>query len=551
MTTFCRSWRSQIAVTSLVTLVACSSCLGATGSTEIFTTGTYAAQEAAPDYMTTTDPLGRTLKVTYGIAAPLCPSDEGKVVIDWNLTSGPTAVFVLRTTGWGCEYTVYGVWDETGSGEPATWFSGFDAENSARIVLEVNEDGQDDDWMPLGGGGTLKVYVMGGLSTDYTVRLQAGSGICFNGEGGPSTIDVTVAGNGNEYQYTPVVLYGQAEGNANIHASCPYTPVAAPADATVAVVAAWEYQASPAWTVLFRPELGTNGLLVSPGEKMSFDCEGSDLDGRRPIGTTGSWQSVEGKGPYEITMTCSDDAEWEAVGSNKKTLIKHSLNERNMFLFIKNTWTGTPDITVTAVVKDNAPAIVSPHTGSRNDNPEVRITWTIKRRGVPPTSLQLFAGPQPTVWAPTPAVYIYLGNPLLNPPGRPCYEDQTVLEEFSDATALGFGMDDLTDGTIDPKKNWRGEHPGLTTPNLVAAFLFCNFRSTTFRFNNQDCFADLILGFGEGDKSTVPFKPSALARGVGYTVPQTYRCGGAAIGQSNIDTFFRASRGLTTRKSLP
>lgn len=100
MTMRCRSWLAQAILAVWGVLAVCPWCEGATGSTKVFTTGKYRAEEYAPDYLSTYDPP-KTLKVTGGIAAPVRPFDQGKVAIDWNLTSGATAAFVMRSLGWG------------------------------------------------------------------------------------------------------------------------------------------------------------------------------------------------------------------------------------------------------------------------------------------------------------------------------------------------------------------------------------------------------------------------------------------------------------------
>lgn len=48
-------------------------------------------------------------------------------------------------------------------------------------------------------------------------------------------------------------------------------------------------------------------------------------------------------------------------------------------------------------------------------------------------------------------------NPELNPPGRPCYQSQSVLETFSPIFAV-FTMGDLTDA-------FKTANPSLTTPD--------------------------------------------------------------------------------------
>ena len=73
-------------------------------------------------------------------------------------------------------------------------------------------------------------------------------------------------------------------------------------------------------------------------------------------------------------------------------------------------------------------------------------------------------------------------------------------------------------------------------------------RDPDIRFDNQDRI-DQHVGFGK--KS--PFEASAFADadGVGWSLSQTYSCGGTTIGTATIDRRFTTTYGLEIKKTGP
>lgn len=292
--------------------------------------------------------------------------------------------------------------------------------------------------------------------------------------------------------------------------------------------------------VIYSVPLGKTDIQASPGERMIFGVEASDRDRRRPV-TGGAWTPYQGVGPYEMKFAVAGDAEFNSAGSGVTDVVRHSLSSGNVNLIIKNSWTGASRITVTATIKDKIPNSAAPNTGSAKD-PDVTITWTIKKRTNPcPTGLRRVGGPG-AVWTAAPAVYAYQATPDRPPAGRPDYEKQTVLESFGTVTALGFTMSDLNDA-------WKSANPTLNTPNKVAAFLWDAGGNGTFVFDNHDRIYDQHAGFG----TLSPFKASAFtdADGVGYRLPQTYTCGGTNIGNATIDRRYTTANGIEIKKTGP
>ncbi len=159
---------------AVLTTAVSTLCLGATSSTTVYGTGSYAAGIAAPDRLTTTGVF--QAMIVSGSAFPVRPYDRGKVVWDEKQTSGATAVFVMRSTGWGCLYKVWGV----GAGadlkyaKSRPWDSRFKNDDNACITMEVNQPGPADNYLALGGTATLTVGVQGGSSTtNYVVGLSS------------------------------------------------------------------------------------------------------------------------------------------------------------------------------------------------------------------------------------------------------------------------------------------------------------------------------------------------------------------------------------------
>ncbi len=110
----------------------------------------------------------------------------------------------------------------------------------------------------------------------------------------------------------------------------------------------------------------TNTVQVSAGEQMIFRIIASDTD-RKRSSPTSPWTDVPGTGPYQMDFSVSGDAELDSRGSGTTSKSITSLNTGNVFIFVKNTWNTTSAITITARVKDNAPAVAAPDTGSVKD----------------------------------------------------------------------------------------------------------------------------------------------------------------------------------------
>ena len=109
--------------------------------------GEYKASGTAPDILTTS---GSNIVVTDGSGMPDNPFDYG--VIQLTGKSGAVATFSGRTTGWGCIYDVAGVYTGNGTGDDR-WHSQFKAEVEPRILLEVNGEGDGDDFIQMVANG--------------------------------------------------------------------------------------------------------------------------------------------------------------------------------------------------------------------------------------------------------------------------------------------------------------------------------------------------------------------------------------------------------------
>jgi hypothetical protein len=301
-----------------------------------------------------------------------------------------------------------------------------------------------------------------------------------------------------------------------------------------------EYDPQTPFNIEYSVPLENTDIQASAGEKMIFGIESTDKDRMRPIGTA-AWTDIDpGTGPYETEYEVSGDAEFDAAGSGAKRHIDPTLRSSNVFLFIESTWGGAR-ITVTGKVKDKALPATPPDTGTTKDA-EHTITWTIVPRTNPcPTGLNRTAGPG-AVFAPAPVDYTYQATPEINPPGRPNYEHQTVLESFANTKAAGFTMADLTPA-------WKAANPSQNTPDKVANFLYGVSNNGTFVFDNNDEMSDRHSGFGD----TSPFEPAALNRpsGVGYQKDQTYSCASTTIGTALIERNFSTATGIRIRKTGP
>ncbi len=301
-----------------------------------------------------------------------------------------------------------------------------------------------------------------------------------------------------------------------------------------------EYHPGANFNISYSVPLEKNDIQASKGEKLIFGVTATDEDKYRQIGTP-AWTTTPGTGPYEVLYKVAGDADLITAGSGTKTHSDLTLSSRNIYLFIKNTWNGSK-ITVSATVKDKALPVVSPDVGTTKDTVH-KITWTIvNRTSACPTGLSRVHGPGST-WTAAPAVYTYLATPEINPPGRPNYEKQTVLESFPGTDSNGaFTMNDL-------KTDWKTTHPTLNTPDKVAVFLFGVSNNGTFVFNNQDQMSDQHSGFG----TTSPFKASALSRaaGIGYKIDQTYSCAGNSIGTATVERRYSTITGVEVKKTGP
>ena len=298
---------------------------------------------------------------------------------------------------------------------------------------------------------------------------------------------------------------------------------------------ATEFNAQPAMTDPVSIPWTKNNIEASPGEQMIFNLRFEDKDRRRPKGTT-TWTEFTGAGPYELKMNISGDAEFDSSGSGSKMKTFTSLRTGNVNMFIDSAWTGTT-ITVTATLEDKATPPPAPDFGSTKDANKT-ITWTIIKRTTCPTSMVTVSGAV-NVFRPNPAIYGYRMDPDLPPPGRPDYENQTILETFGNVTANGFTMSDVTAA-------FKTANPTLNTPNKVAVFLWNTSNNGTFVVNAQDRIFDRHGGFG----SVSAFTAAARASGIGYIKPQDYRCDSNVI-QSYDITRRNVGGVITIKKTGP
>lgn len=211
-------WRALVA--GCAVLAFGTLCHAANSETPVSTTGKYDSQVAAPDKLTTTDG-NKSLTVTGGDAAPDRPLDQGKV--RHTAMDGATITFDGRSTGWGCTFTVKGVYvieaanaaevrSARRNKEKNKWTSTFEEEDNARLVLEINEDGPADDVVLMGNsGGRLKIWILD-TTGSHTVTLAADLADKLSGL--PETVSVA-AGN----TPTEVVLNGAASGQVTITAN--------------------------------------------------------------------------------------------------------------------------------------------------------------------------------------------------------------------------------------------------------------------------------------------------------------------------------------------
>jgi hypothetical protein len=273
--------------------------------------------------------------------------------------------------------------------------------------------------------------------------------------------------------------------------------------------------------------LTKNNIGVSPGEKVIFNLFLGDTDRRRRRGTA-MWTDFDGTGPYVTTLTITGPASWDSAGSGTKTKTVNSLITGNLNLFADNPWPDNqPTITVVARVVDNAPPTISaPDVGTTKDR-DFRITWTLVKRTQCPTSMttDVNSGAAPNVFVPATAVYGYLMGPALMPPLMfPYYQNQTILESFTAISAYQFTLNDLLAA-------FKTAHPTLTTPDMVAQFLWSTGNNGTFVIDNVDHIYDQ---HNEGPFPQNVFTAAASATGVGFNLPQVYSCGPNTVGNYTI-----------------
>ena len=285
-----------------------------------------------------------------------------------------------------------------------------------------------------------------------------------------------------------------------------------------------------------------NNIKVSQGERVIFTEDLGDTDRKRRHGSGDPWTEFVGTGPYTITLVIQGSASWDAQGSGTKTKTFNSLSTDNVYLYTDTNWPQDSTIRVTSTARDLAPATVpAPDIGSTQD-PNFLINWTLVKRTQCPTSMSTFQGATDTFRA-NPAVYGYLmGPPLPAPATSPYYQNETILESFGAVTAFSFTMADLTDA-------FKTAHPELTTPDMVAVFLWGGSGSNgTFVIDGSDHIFDQHSRPSFANNNT--FTAAAFARGVGYVLPQTYSCGPNNVQSYSITTLY--TNGVPTiKKSGP
>ncbi len=301
-----------------------------------------------------------------------------------------------------------------------------------------------------------------------------------------------------------------------------------------------EFNPGERFQVAYSVPLVKMNIQASAGEQMIFGVIASDKDRSRAIGST-VWSDIDpGTGPYEILYEVQGEADLMSAGSGTKSHVDPTLRSRNIYLFINRPWSGST-ITVTATVKDKASPAVSPDIGATRDI-DHSIIWTIvQRANACPTGLNRVSGAGSS-WVSAPSSYGYQATPEINPPGRPNYENQTVLESFPGIRPLFFTMSDL-------KASWKAANPTINTPGKVASFFWGISGNGTFVFDNDDKMYDQHSGFG----STSAFTATALGRasGIGYSIDQDYTCAGTNIGTAVVDRKHSTARGTEIRKTGP
>lgn len=295
MSTHDERWWPRILIAGSLALAACSLSSGAPSTDELGgESGKYAAEISAPDNLTTTK-QGATLKVTSGSAQPDRLFDRGRVQL--TSKSGPTATFSSRSTGWGCTYTVHGVYVGLGSGI-ATWTNTFEEENNPRIALEVNGNGEQDNCVACSGGGTLTVTVLGGASSNsYTITLSDSPSGSPGGDVDLSSTSVTVAGDGGS---ATVSLSGRSAGYVTINAT---SSTISSASTQVVVISLTSQTVATIPCDMNRTKLGV-------GEEVILTLQPSTVNAMWALSGEGQLNAELGNG---ITFTAYDRASAPAI----------------------------------------------------------------------------------------------------------------------------------------------------------------------------------------------------------------------------------------------
>jgi hypothetical protein len=217
-----------ISLAYCLVLAIASACLGASSEDTIGDQiwGSYSELDAAPDVLTSKPPTesNYTLEVKTGNAFPEFMGDDEQVHMTSH--SGGTATFSGRTTGKRCGFKVDGIkiyaGPGGGPGQPPPWHNEFYA--VARIKLEINAEGDDDNFIADGDdGATLFVKIEGGASSStYHVEFATTPQGSPAGEVGfePTYINLSGGGSGS------VTLKGLAPGGVQIKGYTPNDPKA-------------------------------------------------------------------------------------------------------------------------------------------------------------------------------------------------------------------------------------------------------------------------------------------------------------------------------------
>ena len=303
--------------------------LGATAKTQPSKTGLYVATDASPDGMIT-EQQGKVLVAKGATVAPDRTSDAGKVRVASK--SGGTVIFVGRSTGWGCVYTVSGVYEAKGGGKRGeevtyakVWTSTFDDKADARLALEVNGDGLADDVITLGDNtGTARVTLIHGGEGDYSVTVADSAGhVTTTQPAQPIVLTTTTPAK-------DVSLNGSMLGIGTLAVACSRITTPPSRDVTVAEVVISDVVRGPGMPFSISPT-DTRVLTVTfssdlEGQTVTFKVIGGNhengkasLQGTAPVtltqsgtitlqGGTGAEQTVQGRaGKLHVEATVGVD----------------------------------------------------------------------------------------------------------------------------------------------------------------------------------------------------------------------------------------------------